>query len=73
MAWRSLSIACRVDGLAAPMTTVSLPFASRILMETAPRSAGSSAITSSLTICGAAVADDCGVVTGGISAESEAA
>jgi hypothetical protein len=73
MASRSLSIASRVEARAAPMTTVNLPFASRILIETAPSSAGSSAISSSLTDCGAVYADVCGPVVGELSGDSEAA
>ena len=49
---RSFSIAASVLGLATPMTIDSLPSAKRILSETAPRLAGSSEISSSLTDCG---------------------
>jgi hypothetical protein len=46
---RSFSIAARVLELETPMTTDSLPFASRIFTDTAPRLAGSSDISSSFT------------------------
>lgn len=53
IASRSLSIAASVLELETPMTIDSLPFASRIFTERAPRLAGSSDISSSFTAWGA--------------------
>jgi hypothetical protein len=49
IASRSFSIAERVLELETAMTTESLPFAKRILTDTAPRLAGSSEISNSFT------------------------
>lgn len=55
IASRWLSIAESVLELETPMTIDSLPFASRIFTERAPRLAGSSDISSSFTAWGAGV------------------
>ena len=58
IASRSFSIAASVVPLLTLMTTESFPLASRSFSDTAPRSAGSSAISSSLTARGAGAVDE---------------